>query len=206
MVPIADELLDPAPARVLHRQRAQHDVLEEEAPGRVAVGADAADDRRQVDHDIAARDPRTSARRRRSRVRSYCALRGTSTVQPRVAERGHDVAAEESAAAGDDDALRCQACHGQISTSRGARAAIAGAGTRARSSTWRPITSTSMLVLQKAVERLRRRQHDRLVFVERGVQQHRHAGEAAEGLDQVVVARVRPRRSPSAAVPIRRRA
>ena len=50
--PDADELLHAAPARLLHRQRAEHDVLEEEPPGRIAVGADAADDRRQVDHDI----------------------------------------------------------------------------------------------------------------------------------------------------------
>src|SRR5271155_3847320 len=43
---------------------------------------------------------------------------------------------------------------------------------------------------QKAVERLLRLTDDRLVFVERGVEHHRHASEVPEAFDEAIVARV----------------
>ena len=149
----------------------------------IAVGADAADDGRQMKDDLRLEigvHPLDVLRRASGRTR---ALRGTKTVQPRVVERRDDVPAEKPASAGDDDPFRCQASHVRSPLARPARSS------EQRRRNWRALQhvaarspSTSMLVRRKQSSASRRRQHDRLVLVERRVQQHRHAGELPNAL------------------------
>src|SRR5439155_27162990 len=59
---------------------------------------------------------------------------------------------------------------------------------------------------EEAVERLLREVHDRLVFVERGVQEHRRAGLLLEGLEELPIERIGPaahRLEPPAAIYVR---
>ena len=83
-MPTCDELLEPAPARLLDQVQAHRHVGEEEPAGVVAVGADAADLRRQVQHDRRACIRRSSRSTSASRVRSYVpAADGDELLYPR---------------------------------------------------------------------------------------------------------------------------
>ena len=96
----------PRQPRLLHRQRAHHHVLVEEAAGRLAVRADAADDGRQMDDDVrpdVAEQPRDVGLARQVVLRL---ARDDHVAAAAAFERGDDVAAEKSAAAGDEHALR----------------------------------------------------------------------------------------------------
>ena len=65
--PERDQLGDAGQAALLEDVQAHHRVLEQEAPRVVPVGADAADARREVDHQIRLRVRRSAAARRRGR-------------------------------------------------------------------------------------------------------------------------------------------
>ena len=55
MVPTATNFATPAQPRLLHELRAHHQVVVEEPAGVLAVGADAADHRREMDDDVGPR-------------------------------------------------------------------------------------------------------------------------------------------------------
>ena len=102
----ADELLHAGQPRVLHRQRAHHHVLVEEAARRLAVRADAADDGGEMHDDVR---PRVLEQPRDVRLVRQVVLRLSHDDDVAAAvtlERGDDVAAEEAAAAGHEHALR----------------------------------------------------------------------------------------------------
>ena len=105
-MPIGHELLDAGEARLLHELDAHDRVVVEEAAGVLAVGADAADDGREVDDDVR---PRRRARAAvdalaRRAGRSPCCAARRCCVRPGRPEPRHDAAAEEAAAAGDHHA------------------------------------------------------------------------------------------------------
>ena len=95
----ADELLHARQSRVLHRQRAHHDVLIEESSRRLAIGADAADDRREMDDDIGLRFLKQPVDVGLVRQIVLRLPDDEDVAAPAPSERVDDVAAEEAAAA-----------------------------------------------------------------------------------------------------------
>ncbi len=103
----ADELLDAGAARVLQRQRAEHHVLEEEEARGVAVRADAANHRREMNDDVGLE---IAVHPRHVRFARQIVLRLARREDGGAArlERRHDVAAEEAMATGHDNAFACK--------------------------------------------------------------------------------------------------
>ncbi|SRR6266487_975710 len=130
----ADEFLHAGASRLLHDERAEHDVFEEEAPGRFAVRADPAHHGSQVNHQLR---PQIGVHPLRVGFARQVVLRFARRRDGAAAgpQGRHDVTAKESAAAGDDHTLGGESEH-QVPTT-------------ARSSTWRPMTITSMCVRRK---------------------------------------------------------
>ncbi len=100
-----DELLHSLEARLLHQLRAHHEILVEELSGPGAVGADAAHDSGQMDHDIRSRLSQEASRRL---GHDQVVLRGPGNdeVVPRHAaldKHFHDVRAQETGSAGNQD-------------------------------------------------------------------------------------------------------
>ena len=110
----ADELLDAGGACLLHDHRAHHHVFVEEPAGRLPVGADAADDRGEMNDDLRFEIGVHAADVRLVRqVVVRFAGRGERTaVAPR--ECSHHMAAEKTVAAGDEDALASKITHSSI--------------------------------------------------------------------------------------------
>ena len=104
-MPIGDELLDAGQPRLLHQLDAHDRVLVEEAARVVAVGADAADDRGEVDDDV--RPGRRPARGRSPASFAQVVLGAARdedvVAPPRSWQPGDDVAAEEAGPAGHHD-------------------------------------------------------------------------------------------------------
>src|SRR5262249_59863049 len=125
----AAELLHSRQPRVLHDQRANHDVLIEERARIVAVRANAADDRRKVNDDLRRRFLEHALHVWLARE-VVLSLANDHDVAAAVLSQGaDDVAAEKTAAAGDQDSFI-----GDLHD---------------RSTTCRPMTSTSMRVRRK---------------------------------------------------------
>ena len=176
IVPTPTNFSTPANRACSIVERAHHDVLVEEAARRFAVGADAADHGRQMDDDSG----RTSRNNRddvglRASDRAAPFARQTTSRQPWRASaattcRPRNPLPPVTSTRFDDSSIHVH------------HRTLDDVASHDQHVHVRP---------QKAVERLLRAQHDRFVFVERRVQQHRHAGHALEGLDQIPVAGVR---------------
>ena len=104
-------LLDTAPTGVLERQGAHLQVVVEETSRVLAIGADAADNRREVNDDVRL-DVGVQPLHRRLVGQVVLRLPRRDDVPAAAAlELGDDVPAEKAAAAGHDDALRGEITH-----------------------------------------------------------------------------------------------
>ena len=117
---MATYFLTPFWRAVLHRERAHHQVVVEEAAGILAVRADAADDRGEVDDDVRAMVVEETADIGFARQVVVLLARDDELRTPSCLKRGHDVRAEKAGAAGDGDALVSKIQHGEFSMARGA--------------------------------------------------------------------------------------
>ena len=104
MVPDRDQLGHLGEAALLEDVQPHHRVLEQEASGVVAVGADAADLRREVEDQVGS-GVRHQAADRTAVDQVVLRERGTTTLAPLAAQLLDDEAAQEAGAAGDDDSL-----------------------------------------------------------------------------------------------------
>ena len=104
MVPTLRKLLHPGAARVLEQQRSHHQVLVEEAAGVQAVGADPSHHGGEMDDDLRPefRDHALGLPLVREVV--LARVEGGGVREPALRQRRHQVPAQESMSAGDDDA------------------------------------------------------------------------------------------------------
>ena len=105
MVPAATSLAQAAAAPLLDELHAHHEVVVEVLAGILAVGADAADLRRQVDDEVGARVVVEPAHAGHVDEIVVARARDDDLAGAARAQLLDDEGAEEAGAAGDDDAL-----------------------------------------------------------------------------------------------------